>query len=135
MPETFELEIATPEKLVLREQVEEAQIPAANGYIGVLPEHSPLLSELGIGELSYLAGGRRYYIAINGGWVEVLPRQVRVLATTAETADEIDVNRATEALHRAEVRLASPAENIDMARALNAFRRAQARAEVVKHGR
>ena len=58
MPETFELEIATPEKLVLREQVEEAQIPAENGYIGVLPEHSPLLSELGIGELSYLAGGR-----------------------------------------------------------------------------
>lgn len=127
MAATFVLEIATPEKLVLRQAVSEAQIPAANGYLGVLPEHSPLLSELGIGELSYSADGVTKKMCVAGGWVEVLPDYVRVLADRAENADEIDVARAQKALERAEGRLNQTGGDIDVARALNAMKRAQVR--------
>ena len=94
MAETFELEIATPERLLVREQVMEAQIPLVNGYIGVLAGHSPLLGEVGAGDLTYLAEGRRRHLAVTGGWVEVLASHVRVLADKAEKADEIDLTRA-----------------------------------------
>ena len=135
MADTFLLQIATPERLLIHERVTEAQIPAANGYLGILPEHSPLLAELGIGELSYVVGsGRRQTIAVEGGWVEVLPDHVRVLATSAEKASEIDLQRAEEALRRASERLAHPEENLDLARALNAMKRAQARLDAAKHG-
>ena len=128
MPETFELEIATPNRLLVREQVSEAQIPAANGYLGILPEHSPLLSLLGTGELSYMVGDRNHVLAVSGGIVEVLPDHVRVLTDFAEKADDIDVERAQEALKRAEERVKDPRElNVDVARALNAMQRAQSR--------
>jgi F-type H+-transporting ATPase subunit epsilon len=127
MAETFELEVATPERLVLRQPVSEAQIPAANGYLGVLAEHSPLLSEMGIGALTYKAEGVAKSMSVAGGWVEVLPDHVRVLADKAENADEIDVARAQKALERAEGRLVNPGPDIDTARALNAMKRAQAR--------
>jgi F-type H+-transporting ATPase subunit epsilon len=123
---TFLLEIATPERLIVREQVAEAQIPAANGYIGVLPEHAPLLAELGIGELLYTSDGRRRDVVVHGGFVEVQPDHVRVLTDRAERADEIDRERARRALDRAEERLAHDA-GVDVARALNAMKRAQAR--------
>jgi len=86
MADTFELEIATPERLVLREQVTEAQVPLENGYIGVLPEHAPLLSELGANTLSYTpqSGGSRQSLTVSGGWVEVYQNHVRVLADKAE---------------------------------------------------
>jgi len=127
MAATFQLEVATPERLVLRQPVSEAQIPAANGYLGVLPEHSPLLGELGIGELSYTTDGTTKAMSVAGGFVEVLPGHVRVLADRAENADEIDVERAEKALARAEGRLYQTAVPVDFARALNAMRRAQAR--------
>ena len=128
MAETFELEIATPERLLIRADVCEAQVPAANGYLGILPEHSPLLAELGAGELHYvMPNGTRKYLAVDGGWVEVLPGHVRVLATHAEKADEIDAKRAQEALARANERLAHPSADLDVARALNAMKRAPAR--------
>lgn len=130
MAATFELEIATPEKLLVREQVTEAQIPAANGFIGVLPGHAPLLSELGIGELSYQVGNEKHTMAIAGGVLEVLPEMVRVLTTSAERASDIDVARAQAAMKRANERLASPKESMDVARALNALKRAQARLDV-----
>lgn len=133
MAATFELEIATPDRLLIKQPVSEAQIPAANGYIGVLPEHAPLISELGSGELSYLSDGRRQTLAIDGGWVEVLPAHVRVLANHAERANEVDVERAQKALKRAEERLANPGQNIDIARALNAMKRAQARLAAAAH--
>lgn len=133
MAATFELEIATPDRLLIKQPVSEAQIPAANGYIGVLPEHAPLISELGSGELSYLSDGRRQTLAIDGGWVEVLPTHVRVLANHAERANEVDVERAQKALKRAEERLANPGQNIDIARALNAMKRAQARLAAAAH--
>lgn len=133
MADKFQLEIATPERLLLREQVSEAQVPAANGYLGVLPGHAPLLAALGTGELTYLADGRRSSLSVDGGWVEVLPDRVRVLATHAEKASEIDARRAEESLHRAEEHLAHPDAGIDVARALNAMTRAQARLAAAKH--
>ncbi len=133
MAETFELEVATPEKLVLRQAVSEAQIPAANGYLGVLPEHSPLLSELGIGELTYTTDGTTKSMSVSGGFVEVLPDHVRVLADKAENADEIDVARAEKSLGRAEERLKQTAGQVDFTRALNAMKRAQARLAAAEH--
>ena len=127
MAETFLLEVATPEKLVIRAQVEEAQIPAAEGYLGILPQHAPLLSEMGAGDLTYQVGAERHSIAVAGGWVEVLPEQTRVLADVAEKANEIDAKRAAEALKRAEERVNNPTAGIDFARALNAMKRAKAR--------
>ena len=106
-------------------------MPASNGYLGILPEHSPLLAELGAGELSYaMPNGARKSLAVDGGWMEVMPGHVRVLATHAEKADEIDAARAQAALTRANERLAHPGEDLDVARALNAMKRAQARLAV-----
>jgi F-type H+-transporting ATPase subunit epsilon len=124
----FTLEVATPERELIKVQVAEAQIPAADGYIGVLPEHSPLLSELGTGELSYVHEGEtRRSLFVSGGWVEVLPHHVRVLADVAERADEIDVGRAKEALKRSLDSVNKPLDTLEMAHALNAMKRAQAR--------
>ena len=94
MAETLELELVTPERQLIKEQVEEAQIPGKDGYLGVLPGHAPLLTELGTGFMYYVAGGRRWYFALHGGFAEVLPDRVRVLANAAERAEEIDVERA-----------------------------------------
>ena len=129
MAETFELEVVTPDRLLVREQVSEAQIPLANGYIGVLPKHAPLLGELGTGDLTYVAGGRRRHMVVSGGWTEVLDEHVRVLADSAEDADDIDLARAEEARLRALDRLSHPLADMDTARALNALKRAQARVE------
>lgn len=87
MADTLLLEVATPERLVVRQAVREAQIPCRNGYIGVLPGHAALLSELGAGVLSYVAdsGARSFRIA--GGWVEVLDDHIRVLADEAEVPE------------------------------------------------
>jgi F-type H+-transporting ATPase subunit epsilon len=127
MPATLTLEIASPDKLLVSEQVSEVQIPALNGYIGVFPDHAPLLSALGTGVLSYVVGGHRRSLAVSGGFVEVLPDHVRVLADRAEKADDIDLERARAAVLRAEKHLATITENTDMVRALNALKRAQAR--------
>jgi F-type H+-transporting ATPase subunit epsilon len=131
---TLTLEIATPERPLLKEQVTMATIPGANGALGILPEHAPLLSELGSGVLSYTpAGSQTKYMSVSGGYLEVLPDHVRVLAVSAEFADNIDMKRAEEALKRAEERLAHPVPDLDVARAINAMRRAQARLEASRH--
>ena len=132
MAGTFELEIATPDRLLVREQVTEAQIPALNGYIGVLPGHAALLSKLGTGDLTYVAGGRLRHLAISEGYLEVLDDHVRVLARVAEMADEIDLARAETALQRANERLHHPELGVDVGRALNAVKRAQARLDAAK---
>ena len=131
LAETFLLEVATPERLVIREHVVEAQIPAVDGYLGILPEHSPLLSEMRAGDLTYSVGGDRHSLAVIGGWVEVLPDHTRVLANVAEKANEIDVKRAEAALKKAEERLNNPTANLDFARAINAMNRAKARLAAV----
>src|SRR5258708_20847743 len=91
MADEFELEVATPERLIVQERVTTAQIPARDGYIGVLAGHAPLVAELQIGVLSYVTGGSTRYLAVHWGFVEVLPDHVRVLADLAERAEEIDV--------------------------------------------
>src|SRR6266571_4847992 len=135
MAETFDLEVATPERLVIREAATEAQIPAKGGYIGVLPGHAPLLSELGTGYASYVVEGKTYYLAVHGGFVEVLPDKVRVLATTVEKAEEIDVQRAEVALRKAQEQLADPHVEVDPALALEAMFKAQARIEAAAQSR
>jgi F-type H+-transporting ATPase subunit epsilon len=100
--DTFTLEVVTPERAVVREPVDEVQVPGREGYLGVLPGHTPLLTELGIGALSYRKGNQTIYVAIAGGFAEVLAGRVLVLADAAERADEIDVARAQSAVADAE---------------------------------
>jgi F-type H+-transporting ATPase subunit epsilon len=121
------LEIVTPERLLVREDVSAVQAPAANGYLGILPGHAPLLAELGTGFLNYEAGGKRWHLAVHGGYLEILADRVRLLATTAERAEEIDVERAKAAMKRAQDEMINPSLGVDPAAALNAMARAQAR--------
>jgi F-type H+-transporting ATPase subunit epsilon len=132
MPELIELEVATPERLLVREQVSDVQVPGKSGYMGVLPGHAPLLSELGTGFLSYSAGGRRRYLSVQGGFVEVLPDHVRVLANASERAEEIDVERAKADLKRAQEEVGNPSLGVDPAVALESLAWAQARVEVAE---
>ncbi len=128
----IQLVIVTPKRQLLRESVGEVQLPGANGYLGVLPGHAPLMTELGIGELSYpgAPGKEPVHLAILSGFAEVLPGRVTVLAETAEFAQEIDVARAEAARARAEKRLASGDTNIDWDRASVALQRALIRIQV-----
>jgi F-type H+-transporting ATPase subunit epsilon len=132
MPEAIELVIVTPEKQLLRETVADVQMPGENGYLGILPGHAPLMTELGIGELSYrdTSGKESTPIAIIRGFAEVLPDRATILAETAERAEEIDLQRAKEALARAQARLASSDPNIDWDRASVALQRALIRIQV-----
>jgi F-type H+-transporting ATPase subunit epsilon len=130
MADTFEFEIVTPEKLVVRDVAEEMQIPGKNGYLGILPGHAPLITELAVGEISYRNQGYTHRLAVAWGFAEVLPSKVTVLAETAERADEINVRRAEEAKQRAEERLKSADPNTDFDRAEQALQRADARLQV-----
>jgi F-type H+-transporting ATPase subunit epsilon len=133
MADLIRLEIATPQRMLINELVTEATIPGEEGYLGILPGHAPLLSELGKGELMYsLPSGQKRYVAVHGGYVEISGGHIRVLADNAENANEIDVVRAERALKRAMERVAK-AEGVDIARALNAMKRAKARLEAAKY--
>lgn len=132
MADTFRLEIATPDRPLLDKPVSEAQIPASNGYLGILPHHAPLLAELGTGKLSYKAGGKEETLLVLEGFVEVLPDHVRVLANAAENPSDIDIKRAQEAYDRASKRLAIDVPDVDKARAMRALKRAQARLDAAK---
>lgn len=127
MAEALDLEIVTPERLLVKEQVSEVQIPAKNGYLGILPGHAALLSELGTGFLSYTIGSKKRFLSIQGGFVEVLPEQVRVLANVAEKAEEIDIEKVRRDLKNAEEQLENAALGVDPAVALAAVALAQAR--------
>jgi F-type H+-transporting ATPase subunit epsilon len=128
MADVLSLEVVTPERLLVREDVTAVQAPAANGYLGILPGHAPLLAELGTGFLNYEAGGKRWYLAVHGGYLEILADRVRVLATGAERAEEIDVERAKAAYEaRAGPEIFNASLGVDPAAALGAMARAQAR--------
>jgi len=129
MADTLALEVVTPERLLVREDVSAVQAPAANGYVGILPGHAPLLAELGTGFLNFEAGGKRWYLAVHNGYLEVLNDRVRVLANAAERAEEIDVERARAAMKRAEEQMINASLGVDPAVALAAIQRAQARLE------
>jgi F-type H+-transporting ATPase subunit epsilon len=107
MADTFTLEVITPERQVISEAVSEAQIPVRGGYIGVLPGHTPLLAEMGVGELTYIIGNHKHFCTAIGGFIEVLGDRVIVLADSAERAEEIDVSRAEAARDRAQKLLAN----------------------------
>jgi F-type H+-transporting ATPase subunit epsilon len=135
LPDSQQLVVVTPERQLLSEQITEVQLPGADGYLGVLPGHAPLITELGIGELTYrTTSGQSGLLVVVRGFAEVLPDHVSVLAELAERAEDIDLKRAQEALKRAQERIAAGGENIDWDRASMALQRALVRIQVVgKH--
>ena len=132
MSDTFKLEIVTPEKKVVDVAATEAQIPGKNGYLGILPGHAPLITELAVGEITYKAGADEQRLAVAWGFAEVLPEKVTILAETAERPSEIDVARARKAKERAEQMLTSGDTNVDVERALAAQKKAETRIEVAE---
>jgi F-type H+-transporting ATPase subunit epsilon len=131
-PEALELVVVTPERQLIRDSVVEVQLPGAEGCLGILPGHAPLMTELGIGELFYrnANANRTGSLAVIRGFAEVTAARVTVLAEIAERAEEIDVERARAALERARKRLAAPDANIDWDRAAVALQRALIRIQV-----
>ncbi len=128
---TFKLSVVSPERLVLSEEVEEAQVPGKNGCLGILPGHAPMMTELDIGELSYRQGDRTGYLAVTWGYCEVLSNQVIVLAERAERAEEVDRERAQDSMDRANKRLANLQDpDIDFLRARTSLQRALIRVQV-----
>src|SRR5262249_4973920 len=134
-PASLSLEIVTPERPLVREAVDEVELPGAEGYLGVLPGHTPLLTLLQVGELWYRKGNQTTYLAVAFGFAEVLPDRVTVLAQIAEHAEDIDVPRAQAALQRATAHLAQPTPDLDYARARIAQQKAQTRLDVAAHAR
>jgi F-type H+-transporting ATPase subunit epsilon len=127
------LEVVTPERQVLSAEVDEVSAPGALGYFGVLPGHTPFITTLGQGELSYRSGNQWEYLSITWGYAEVLPNKVTVLTETAEMAAEIDIERAERAKRRAEERLrewSTAVADIDFERATAALERALIRLQV-----
>jgi F-type H+-transporting ATPase subunit epsilon len=124
------LTIVTPERSLVDERVDEIQLPGAEGYLGILPGHAPLFTELKVGELGFRKGSNWAWLSVAWGFAEVLPGQVRVLAETAERANEIDVERAARAKERAEKRLSQSGQDVDYNRALVALERAVIRIQV-----
>ncbi len=127
---SIDLTIVTPERSVVREQVDELQIPGAEGYLGILPGHAPLFSELKVGEVGYRKGETWFFLSVAWGFVEVQSNQVRILAETAERAHEIDIDRANRAKERAEERISKGGDDIDYRRALVSLERALIRIQV-----
>ncbi len=135
LPEFLQLEVVTPERQLIAESVNEVQLPGLDGYLGILPGHAALITELGLGELSYRKGKDTFYAIVIRGFAEVLPDRVIVLAERAERAEEIDINRARAARERAEKRLAQrEAAEIDWDRATFALQRALIRLQVAAKG-
>jgi F-type H+-transporting ATPase subunit epsilon len=132
MSDTFQLEIVTPEKMVVRDAAEEMQIPGKNGYLGILPGHAPLITELAVGEITYRNGAQTHRLAVAWGFAEVLPDKVTILAETAERPNEIDIQRAQKSKLRAEERLKSGKTEVDFERAGNALQRAETRLDVAQ---
>lgn len=111
LPTKLTLEIVTPDRALVREEVDEVVVPGSEGELGILPGHTPLLATLKVGELWYRQGQEKHYLAIAFGFVEVLPERVTILAQIAERAQDIDVTRAERARQRAEEQLARPADH------------------------
>ena len=131
MANTFQLEIVTPAKQLVKDvHAEEAQIPGANGYLGILPGHAPLITELAVGVITYRASGETQTLSVAWGFAEVLPDKVTILAEAAERPEEIDIARAEKAKERAEQRLKSNDPNVDYTRAEDALQRAETRLKV-----
>ena len=136
LPTSLTLEIVTPDRALVAEQVDEVEVPGSEGYFGVLPGHAPLLSSLQVGELWYRKGQEKHYLAIAFGFVEVLPDKVTVLAHIAERAEDIDLARAEKAKARAEERVAGPrTPDLDFERARIAMMKSLIRLQVASRAR
>jgi len=131
MADTFQLEVATPERLLVDEQVTEAELPGQDGYMGVLAGHAPLLSALGAGVLTYQSG-EEHVLAIDGGFVEVFDNHVRVLADHAEFARDIQAESARRQLDEALEAIKSANQQPDSDAALAALKKAQARVDAAE---
>jgi F-type H+-transporting ATPase subunit epsilon len=129
MADKLQLEVITPEKMVLREAVDEVTLPGLDGELGVLPEHTPLISQLQTGALTYRKSGEKRSLHVSGGFAEVLPDRVSVLTDVAEAAEDIDAERAKRSRERAEKRLQGGGE-IDVNRAQLKLQRAVTRLDV-----
>ena len=135
LPTKLTLEIVTPERALVSEQVDEVQLPGSEGYFGVLPGHTPLLATLQVGELWYRVGQDKHYLAVAFGFAEVLPDRVTVLAQIAERPEDIDVPRAEAAKKRAEERIARPQADVDFERARVAMMKSLIRLQVAARAR
>ena len=135
LPTHLRLQIVTPDRSVVTEQVDEVEIPGAEGYFGVLPGHTPLLATLKVGELWYRKGSEKFYLSIAFGFAEVLPDRVTILAQLAERPDDIDTARAEAAQRRAEERLAKPSPEMDFERARIALMKSLVRLQVATKAR
>lgn len=129
------LEIVTAESIVYEDDVEIVVIPGVEGQLSILPHHAPLLTALQPGELVVRKEGEETAIAVSGGFVQVLEDKVIVLADSAERAEEINEERAQEAMRRAQERLQDRTENMNLERALASIRRAQSRLKTVQRRR
>jgi F-type H+-transporting ATPase subunit epsilon len=130
MADTLHLQIVTPDKTLVREDADQVQIPGKGGDLGILPGHAPLITELGIGEISYTHGGTTQYFAVSWGFAEVLPDKVTILADVAERAEDIDVARAQAAKARADEALKQASPDLDYEATQFAQRRAEVRLQV-----
>jgi F-type H+-transporting ATPase subunit epsilon len=133
LPENIELEIVTPERHLLHDTVQWVEIPGKEGYLGVLPGHAPLITELGIGVLNYRKGGEKRFLTIIDGYAEVLPDRVIVLAEVSERAEEINVVRSREAAEKAKAEIAKTSTgNEEWQRASLALQRALVRLQAAE---
>ena len=135
IPAHLRLQIVSADRSLVNEQVDEVQIPGADGYLGILPGHTPLLATLQVGTLWYRQGQEKHYLAIAFGFAEVQPDRVTILAQIAEKADEIDLARAEAAKKRAEERLSKPTTDMDFERARIAMLKALIRLQVASRAR
>ncbi len=121
MAETIQLEVVTPERLVVNDKAEYVEIPGKTGYLGILPGHAPLITEIAVGEIKYTNGGQTKRLAVAWGFAEVIQDKITILAETAEKAEEIDAARAEAAKKRAEAELqkAGPEGNKEAQSALD----------------
>ncbi|PZC47160.1 MAG: F-type H+-transporting ATPase subunit epsilon [Chloroflexi bacterium] len=129
------LEIVTAEKIIYSDEVSSVVAPGTAGQLGILPNHAPLLTSLKPGELRILKEDKEVNIAVSGGFLEVLQNVVTVLADTAERAEDIDVERAQDALKRAQDKVNSSDSDLDLERAIQSLKRSQARVYVSKRKR
>lgn len=133
LPTQIQLEIVTPDRQVVHDSVSSVTIPGKDGYLGILPGHSPLLSELKVGEVVYTRDDTKHYLAVSWGFAEVLPNRCIILVQTAERAEEIDLARAERARERAEEQLKKASDpTVDPERARQAYERALARLQAAR---
>ncbi len=130
MADKINLEVITPEKLALREVVDEVVVPGLGGELGILPDHTPMISQLQTGVLTYRQGTEKKVMHVSGGFIEVLPDRVAVMSDVAERPEEIDFQRAQRARERAEKRLASNNTDIDFRRSELKLQRAVIRMQI-----